>query len=148
MKKMIMVACLLAASYAHADSIDDSILSGIKAHQAAKCMAYLEVAGEDKQDAYGKLSTVFNDNIGKYVDNALSKDFNAKAISSTIPMTWSILVERNRLDKQLLMGRLLQWTTMVETQRVGNIYAPNERTIPESAGVAAYNQENCILLAQ
>lgn len=111
-------------------------------------MAYLEVAGADGQDTYLKLATVYSDNIGAYIDNALNEQYKSKFLGSTIPITWYAKTVANRLDKKMLIGRILEWTTMVETQRVGNVYAPNEPTIPESAGVAAYNQENCVLLTQ
>ncbi|MFS4722893.1 hypothetical protein ACL653_29000 [Klebsiella pneumoniae] len=148
MKKMVMAVGFLACAFSHADTLDDAVVSGIKAHQAAKCMVYLEVAGAERQTAYDKLAKIYTDNISIYIDNALNEDFNSKAISSSIPMSWYVLVERNKFNKQFLAGRILQWTDMVETQRVGDIYAPNERTIPESAGRAAYNQENCVLLEQ
>ena len=148
MKKMMIAASLFASAFAHADAIDDAVVSGIKAHQAAKCMAYLEIADADGQDAYFKLATVYSDNIGAYIDNVLNEQYKSKFMESTIPMMWYVKVVGNRLDKQMLVGRILEWTTMVETQRAGNVYAPNEPTIPKSAGIAAYNQENCVLLAQ
>ncbi|WP_284884178.1 hypothetical protein [Citrobacter portucalensis] len=100
------------------------------------------------QDAYFKLATVYSDNIGAYIDNVLNEQYKSKFMESTIPMMWYVKVVGNRLDKQMFVGRILEWTTMVETQRAGNVYAPNEPTIPKSAGIAAYNQENCVLLAQ
>lgn len=142
---MMMAAGFLTCALSHADTIDDAVISGIKASQAAKCMIYFEIAGGEQQAAYNKLAKIYTDNISVYIDNALNEDFNSKAISSTIPVSWYVLVERNKFNKQLLAGGILQWTDMVETQRVSDVYAPNGRTIPESAGRAAYNQENCVL---
>lgn len=148
MKKMMIAASLFASAFAHADAIDDALISGIKANQAAKCMTYLEVAGAEEQPAYNKLAKVYFDNVSVYIDNALKEDFKSKAISLNIPLSWYVLVERNKFRKQILAGRILQWTNMVETQRVGNVYAPNDGAIPESAGRAAYSQENCVLMEQ
>lgn len=55
-------------------------------------------------------------------------------MGSIIPMTWYFMTERIWTDKRILVGRILQWITMVETQRAGNIYDPNEPTIPKNGG--------------
>lgn len=40
-----MAAGFLTCALSHADTIDDAVISGIKASQAAKCMIYFEIAG-------------------------------------------------------------------------------------------------------
>jgi hypothetical protein len=49
MKKMMMAAGFLTCALSHADTIDDAVISGIKASQAAKCMIYFEIAGESSR---------------------------------------------------------------------------------------------------
>lgn len=146
MKKLIAAALLLAPLMAHADAMDDAVVSGVRAYQAAKCMSYLELADNTADGNYGKLSQIYSENVSVYIDNALKDDFKLKANTTTIPIHWFILVYGNRLDKSLLAGRLLQWTSMIETEKAGDQYSPNTPTIPESAGVAAFNNQNCVLL--
>ena len=146
MKKLVTAALLLAPLMSQADSIDDAVVSGVRAYQAAKCLSYLEVAGNTSDGSYDKLSKIFSENVSVYIDNALKDDFKLKANTTTIPLHWFIIVYGNRLDKPLLAGRLLQWTSMIETEKAGNQFSPGTPTIPESAGVAAFNNQNCVLL--
>ncbi|MFY9993604.1 MAG: hypothetical protein WAK61_01250 [Leclercia sp.] len=148
MKTMIAVGVLLTSTFAYGASVEEQVASGVRAYQAAKCIAYAEIAGksDNDTDSYDKLSKIYSDNVSVYIENSQNEEFKMQALDTTIPITWFGMVYGNRLDKTILAGRLLEWTNMVETQRVADTYASGERVVSETAGMAAFNTENCILL--
>ncbi|EKW5591863.1 hypothetical protein NNT41_004119 [Raoultella planticola] len=149
-RMMVAVMLFLTSSIALGAGIEQPVSSGVRAYMAAKCISYAEIAGMVDSDpaTYNKLTQTFTDNVAVYIENAQHGDFKTQALETTIPITWFGMVNGSRIDSKILAGRLLEWTNMVETQRVADTFAPGEGVVPESAGVAAFNNDNCILLVK
>ncbi|WP_340621524.1 hypothetical protein [Xenorhabdus siamensis] len=159
MSKTLCSLIILISSYSMASDnlniqvIDDLNTQSIHAvdnvYKISKCMIDLEIAGMSGRQEYIKLYNKFYDEITHYI-NIYSKNkvVYENAYLSNIPVTWRTTIDANKLPVDILIGRLLEITSDMEMRYVGDVFARNRTTIPESAGLDAYNTARCFLFTK
>lgn len=125
----------------------DNMYHGALAYQAARCISYMELAGKQGDVEYIDLFNLFYKNMNKYIDS-IEVDTQSYRVNKKlkVPLYWHIYVSENKFPRDVLVGRVLEWTTGIESERVGSEFSKNEKVIPESAGELAYKNANCALL--